>query len=166
MSDERSWGADTVALGRSAGGKPQAAAEPKRRAGGGPRLPGRGGLAAMVGVAAVAVLVAVVSGGGDGSQHRATRPAAPAPPRVMVTRPERHPLPKSHRRRRRVLAKGSLEGGRERRAASAPTPERAAPSTDAAPEAMTEVAPEPEPLPEPAAAPPPAPTPPGVEFGM
>jgi|SRR6188472_754670 len=169
MADERSWGADTVALGRKAGGE---ASQPERRpksraARPSLRPPTRPALA--LGAFAIVALAAwlVSGGGGSGSSKAPIREVADPAPRVVVKPPtrmrRREPRqvasPDVHRR-----AAGPLEGKREPKASAAPH-ELDAP--ESAPEPVIEPAPEPIPAPAPEAPPPtPAPTSSAAEFGM
>jgi hypothetical protein len=166
MSAERSWGADTVALGRKAGGE-EAHPELRRRRVSRPKLPPR---AVALGALALAVAVALVATLGDGSSSRPAAPireaADPAPPvaakpptRMRRHKPRRVSKPHVHRK-----GAGQLEDEREPRASATaheldapePAPEATEPTIEAAPEA---------PPPAPAPTPPP-PTSATAEFGL
>jgi hypothetical protein len=146
MGAERSWGADTVALGRRAGGQ-DAHPEPRRRRVSRPKLPPR---AVALGALALAVAVALVAALGGGSSSRPAKPireaADPAPPvaakpptRMRRRKPRR--VSKPHVQRKGV---GQLEDEREPKASATAheldAPEQtqettAAPTIETAPEA-------------------------------
>lgn len=187
MNGERSWGADTVALGQ--GGRDKAASaeaetvvlRPAAKAAGKPekRTPARRQrerrwhlmMAVAVGLLAVAALLSVVVG--SGSSGTATRPDVASPARrEAVKRPtrmrRREPQKvrqRAHRHRQRKGGRPQLEDERKPKA-SATTHEVTSPP-EAEPTSVPEMPAEPAPdvAPEPPAAPA-TPTPAAVEFGM
>jgi hypothetical protein len=159
MSDQRSWGDDTVALGQKA--RPRAG-EPEQPQGPatGPRLPRPTRRTLSLGaLAAVALVTWMLSGGGGGSgpSKAPIRDVADPAPRVVVKPPTlmRRPEPRPPRPRVPHRAAGQIEGRREPNV-SAPPHELDAPVLT--PEPVIEPAPEPTPAP--------APTSPAAEFGM
>jgi hypothetical protein len=170
MSDERSWGADTVALGGKAGGD-AARPEPRQRRVSRPTLARLGLRALALGALALAVIAALLAvlGGSDSSPtpiRVVADPAAPVagePPTRMHRREQRRASrPRAGRKRA-----GRLKAERESRvSARRHKPDAPAPAPEVISEAPPELPPKviPEPLPLPL--PPPSPTPPGVEFGM
>jgi hypothetical protein len=173
VSGERSWGADTVALGRAHDGaapQPPSRRRPPRR----PRrrLPGpanRTIVLTSVGALALVALIVLI-GGGSGSPSAPIPKVANPAPQVVVKSPT---LPRRREQRHNRKAdlerqpKGQHEGG-EREAPKAPTTthEQAEPEPEPAPVAEAEPEPAPiveavhEPLTEP------TPTKPAVEFGL
>lgn len=162
MSEDRSWGADTVAFGR-------ASREPSRPAPLRPR-PTRPKLPtialrplALVTVAIVAVVALVIAvGSGSDSQKAPIRDVADPAPRVRTQAHRREPRRPAKPRVRRVGA-GQLERKHELKP-SAPAQAQDAP--EAAPNPPVESAPQYAPPPAPEAEATPAPTPPAVEFGL
>jgi hypothetical protein len=176
MNSERSWGADTVALGRQGGGKAapaeadtvvlrpaaEVAGEPEKRT---PAWRGRRWhLVMAVGLVAVASLVSVVAG--SGSSGTATRPdvASPTqreavkPPTRMRRREPQKVRRQAHRHRQMKDGRPQLEDERKPKA-SATAHELTSPP-EAEPTSVPEMPAEP---PEPSPA---SPTPPAVEFGL
>lgn len=160
MSEDRSWGADTVAFGR-APRKPHRP-EPPRRHPTRPRRPTIAlSLAALVAVAIVGVVVLIAGAGGESDSGEASiREASNPIPRVVV-RPARKVPPQGRRRDLREPTDRyvrEVEVNKREAAAGAET------QAEDGYEPAAEVAPEyaPPPAPEP----PPAPTSPSTEFGL
>jgi hypothetical protein len=168
MSAERSWGADTVALGRKTGSE-EARLEPQRRRVSRPKLPPLGPRALSLGALALVVAAALIAtlGGGTKSPPAPIREAADPAPQIVVkppTRMRRRELHGGSKPRVHRKGAGQLEDEREPKASATaheldapePAPEAAEPTIEPAPEA-------PPPVPTPAPAPPTSAT---AEFGL
>lgn len=168
MSEDRSWGADTVAFGR-ASREPSRPAPPSGR----PARPKLPTIAlrplALVTVAIVTVVALIVAaGGGSDSQKAPIREVADPAPRVVVEQ-----APRASTRVRRREPRDAMKPHARRAEARQLKPKgeqkaSAATQAQAAPEPSAEPTPEylPPPAPEPPAPAPPAPTPPAAEFGL
>ena len=169
MSEERSWGEDTVLLGQRARHQSTEKSKPRRRE---PRLPVFGVRLALGGLAVAAVVLGVValwSGSEpEGAQMKATPGVRPRQPESSLPHP--HPTPKLQPRSQREG--GSLAIGMSRRAPRGRAQESPEPVKVLGEEPETtppESEPVSGPVEEPApleAAPSRAPTPPADEFGM
>lgn len=161
MSEDRSWGADTVAFGRPSR-EPSRPAPSHAR----PARPKRPTLAlrpvALVTVAIVAVVAFIISAGGGAESQKATKseisdPAQQVkiqqPPKVRTYEPRGTPKPvvrqESTSQRREGRSKAS--SATDAQAAAEPAPEYVPPLEQAAP---------------PSPPPPAAPTLPAAEFGL
>jgi hypothetical protein len=179
VSDEQSWGADTVAFGRACEADAPSTT-PRRRPPRGPRrgLPRPG--SRTIGLAAVAIgllmVVIVALGSGSGSPAAPVREVADPAPRVVVKARSTHRRlgTRSEHRKPAITRqpKGHLEEGkREPEKASAQPHERSAPEPEPVPIAKAEPEPMPvaegalEPTPQPVPTTP-APTSPATEFGL
>ena len=165
MSEDRPWGADTVAFGR--------AQDESRRSD--PRHlhpPPRSRLAkialrpvALATLAIVAVVVLIAGSGGDsGSREASTREVADPVPRVVVTPARRVPP----RGRRRDLREPTSRHVRDAVAKKREQKREAAAGAETQAQDVYELPAEPAPeyAPPPAPEAPPAPTSPATEFGL
>lgn len=161
MSEDRSWGADTVAFGRASR---EASPAPQPARPGRPKLPTIAlrplALVTFAIVAAVALIIA--AGDGSDAQKAPIRGATDPAPRVVKEQAPRvhRPEPRDAMKLHGPQADAAQHGRKREPVESAVTQGQTVPEPPAEPEPEY-VAP---PAPEPAS--PPTPTPPAAEFGL